>query len=76
MSDNMWGGQSVEKLGDITSSRGGTLFCDTLIYWILAWPRFGRSCHETADTHSVLLTNDGFHVRRGMVLKGNFWGLE
>lgn len=66
----------MEELGDITSSRGDTLFCNTLIYWTVAWLRFSRSCHETADTHNVLLTNNGFHVKRGMVLQGNFWGLE
>jgi hypothetical protein len=64
----------VEELGDITSSRENTLFCNTLIYWIVTWLRFGRPCHKIADTHSVLCTNNGFHVRRGMVLQGNFWG--
>jgi hypothetical protein len=69
MSDNMWGGYSAETLGDITAPRGDTLVCNTLIYRTAARLRFGRSSHKT-----VLLTDRSFHIRRVMVLKGNFWG--
>jgi hypothetical protein len=65
----MWGGYSAETLGDITSARGDTLVCNTLIYRTAARLMFGRSSHKTA-----VLTDSSFHIKRSMVLKGNCHG--
>jgi hypothetical protein len=51
------------------TARGDTLVRNTLIYRTAARLMFGRSGHKTA-----VLTDSSFHIRRGMVLKGNLWG--